>query len=224
MRKKHPYSGYHYKRDSGSTPTGMNHLHTRGPAGKQTPGGSPATTAPTATTTSASSGETAAAMTSEQTLLWKVPRPRPHTRGEDKPSKPKSRGSDRRWRRWSRRRRNLLWLPPPRHRRQRPLARPRHADKWRTPRPAPADPHSSPRGRAGTSLCAEASCWSEDKTIQEHERRPSGVRRLGRSPVQSATREEPQTCPTCAWRDSRQCGGWTAMPGPSGRRQHRRRR
>jgi hypothetical protein len=28
----------------------------------------------------------------------------------------------------------------------------------------------------------EASCRSEDKTIQEHERRPSGVRRLGRSP------------------------------------------
>jgi hypothetical protein len=31
-------------------------------------------------------------MTSGQTLLWKGPRPRPHTRGEDKPSKPKSRG------------------------------------------------------------------------------------------------------------------------------------
>jgi hypothetical protein len=46
----------------------------------------------------------------------------------------------------------------------------------------PADPHSSPRGRAGTNLRAEASCRSEDKTIQEHERRPSGVRRLGRSP------------------------------------------
>jgi hypothetical protein len=30
---KHPYSGYHYKRDSGSTPAGMNNLHTRGPAG-----------------------------------------------------------------------------------------------------------------------------------------------------------------------------------------------
>jgi hypothetical protein len=54
--------------------------------------------------------------------------------------------------------------------------------KWRPPQPAPADPHSSPRGRAGTDLCAEASCRSEDKTIQEHECRPSGVRRLGRSP------------------------------------------
>jgi hypothetical protein len=50
------------------------------------------------------------------------------------------------------------------------------------PQPAPADPHSSPRGRAGTDLRAEASCRSEDKTIQEHERRPSSVRRLGWSP------------------------------------------
>jgi hypothetical protein len=47
------------------------------------------------------------------------------------------------------------------------------------PQPAPADPHSGPRGRAGTDLRAEASCRSEDKTIQEHERRPSDVRRLG---------------------------------------------
>jgi hypothetical protein len=121
-------------------------------------------------------------MTSGQMLLWKGPRPRPHTRGEDKPSKPKSRGSDRRWRRRSCRRRNLLWLPPPQHRRQRPPARQRHADEWQMPQPAPADPHSSPRERAGTGLHAEALCWSEDKTIQEHERRPSGVRRLGRSP------------------------------------------
>jgi hypothetical protein len=47
---------------------------------------------------------------------------------------------------------------------------------------APADPHSSPPGRAGTDLHAEASCRSKDKTIQEHERRPSDARRLGRSP------------------------------------------
>jgi hypothetical protein len=43
----HPHSGCHYKRNSGSTPAGMNNLHTRGPAGRQTPGGSPATAAPT---------------------------------------------------------------------------------------------------------------------------------------------------------------------------------
>jgi hypothetical protein len=46
----------------------------------------------------------------------------------------------------------------------------------------PADPHSSPPGRASTDLHAEASCQSEGRTTQEHERRPSGVRRLGRSP------------------------------------------
>jgi hypothetical protein len=55
-------------------------------------------------------------------------------------------------------------------------------NEWRPPQPALVDPHSSPRGRADTDLRAEASCRSEDKTIQEHERRPSGVRRLGRSP------------------------------------------
>jgi hypothetical protein len=46
----------------------------------------------------------------------------------------------------------------------------------------PADPHSSPPGRASTDLRAEASCRSEGRTAQEHERRPSSVRRLGRSP------------------------------------------
>jgi hypothetical protein len=76
---------------------------------------------------------------------------------------------------------NLLQLPPPQHRRQRPPARRRHAGEWRTPQPAPADPHSGPRGQAGLDLRTEASCRSEDKTIQEHERRPRSVRRLGRS-------------------------------------------
>jgi hypothetical protein len=109
------------------------------------------------------------------TLLRKGPRPRPRTRGKDKPSKPKSRRSDRRWRRRSRRRRNLLWRPPPKHRRQRPPARQRHADEWQSPQPASTDPHSSPRRWAGTDLHMEASCQSEDKTIQEHERRPCGV-------------------------------------------------
>jgi hypothetical protein len=52
----HQHSRCHYKRNSGSTPTGMNYLHTGGPAGRQTPGGSPATTAAAATTTSASGG------------------------------------------------------------------------------------------------------------------------------------------------------------------------
>jgi hypothetical protein len=48
-----------------------------------------------------------------------------------------------------------------------------------TPQPAPAGPHSGPRGRAGSELRTEASCRSEDKTIQEREHRPCGVRRLG---------------------------------------------
>jgi hypothetical protein len=46
----------------------------------------------------------------------------------------------------------------------------------------PADPHSSPPGWASTDLRAEALCRSEGRTAQEHERRPSSLRRLGRSP------------------------------------------
>jgi hypothetical protein len=46
----------------------------------------------------------------------------------------------------------------------------------------PADPHSSPPERASTNLRTKASCRSKGRTTQEHERRPSGVRRLGRSP------------------------------------------
>jgi hypothetical protein len=46
----------------------------------------------------------------------------------------------------------------------------------------PADPHSSPPGRASTDLRAKASCRSEGRTAQEHERRPSSARCLGRSP------------------------------------------
>jgi hypothetical protein len=42
-------------------------------------------------------------------------------------------------------------------------------------------------------------------------------------PVRSAAREGPWTWPTCAWRDSRPCGGRTATPGPGGRRRRRRR-
>jgi hypothetical protein len=58
------HSRCHYKQDSGPVP---------------------------ATTTSALGGQTAAAMTSGQTLLRQGPRPRLHSRGEDKLSKPKSR-------------------------------------------------------------------------------------------------------------------------------------
>jgi hypothetical protein len=79
-------------------------------------------------------------------------------------------------------RRNLLWLPTAQHRRRQPPAHQHRTNERRPPQSAPPDPHSSPPGRAGTDLRVEASCRSEDKTIQGHERRPSGVRRLGRSP------------------------------------------
>jgi hypothetical protein len=72
-----------------------------------------------------------------------------------------------------------------------------------TSQPAPADPHSSPRGRAGTDLHVEASCRSEDKTIQEHERHPSGMRRLGRSPgahgATAAPRQADNHAPPQRW-------------------------
>jgi hypothetical protein len=60
------------------------------------------------------------------------------------------------------------------------------ANERRSPQPTLTDPHSRSRGRTGTDLRPEASCWSEDKTIQEHERHPSGVRHLGQSPVRTA--------------------------------------
>jgi hypothetical protein len=122
------HSRCHYKRNSGSTPAGMNNLHIGGPAGQQTLGGSPPTTA-AVTTTPVSDGKTATATASGRTLLLEGPCPRPHMRGEDKPSRPKSRRSDRRWRRQSRRWRNLLWRPPPQHQRQRPPARRRYANE-----------------------------------------------------------------------------------------------
>jgi hypothetical protein len=80
---RHRHSRCHYKRNSGFTPAGMNNLHIGEPAGRRTPAA--------ATTTSAPGGQTAAAMTSGQTLLRQGPRPHPHSRGEDKLSKPKSR-------------------------------------------------------------------------------------------------------------------------------------
>jgi hypothetical protein len=58
--------------------------------GDETPGGSPPPALAAATTTSAPGGQTVAAMASGRTLLQQGPRPRPHSRGEDKLSKPKS--------------------------------------------------------------------------------------------------------------------------------------
>jgi hypothetical protein len=62
-----------------------------GQRGDKAPGGSPLPAPAAATTTSAPGGQTAAAMASGRTLLQQCPRPRLHSRGEDKLSKPKSR-------------------------------------------------------------------------------------------------------------------------------------
>ena len=62
--------------------------------GDETPGGSPPPAPAAATTTSAPGGQTAAAMTSGQTLLRQGPRPRPRSRGEDKYKEPEARGAD----------------------------------------------------------------------------------------------------------------------------------
>jgi hypothetical protein len=165
----HRHSRCHYKRNSGSTPTGMNNLHIGGPAGRQLPGGSPPPTPAAATTTSALGSQTTAAMTSGQTLLRQGPRPRPHSRGEDKLSKPKSR------------RPGAQMAPTISS-----ATRTSPAATTSAPTTAatclPADPHSSPPGRASTDLRAEASCRSTGRIAQEHERRPSSARRLGRSP------------------------------------------
>jgi hypothetical protein len=133
------------------------------------PGGSPLPTPAAATTTSAPVSQTAAAMTSGQTLLRQGSRPRPHSRGKDKLSKPKS------WRPGAQMASTIS-----------SAARPSLAATTSAPTAVstcpPADPRSNPPGRASTDLRAEASCRSEGRTTQEHERRPSSARRLGRSP------------------------------------------
>jgi hypothetical protein len=74
----HRHSRCHYKRNSGSTPAGTNNLHIGGPAGRQTPGGSLATSA-------------AAAMALRRTLPLKGSRSCPLMGDENQPLKPKSR-------------------------------------------------------------------------------------------------------------------------------------
>jgi hypothetical protein len=75
---RHRHSRCHYKWNSGSTPVGMNNLHIGGPAGRQTPGGSPATSA-------------AAAMAPGRTLLLEGSRSCPLAGDENQLLKPKSR-------------------------------------------------------------------------------------------------------------------------------------
>jgi hypothetical protein len=136
--------------------------------GRRNPGGSPTPAPAAATTTSAPGGQTAAAMASGRTLLQRAPHPRPHSRGEDKLSKPKSRRPGAR----------MVAVIP---------SATRTSSAATTSAPTteaiypPADPHSDPPGRASTDLRVEVSYRSKGRTAQEHERRPRSVRRLGRS-------------------------------------------
>jgi hypothetical protein len=75
---KHRHSRCHYKRNSGSTPAGMNNLHIGGPAGRQAPGDSPTTSA-------------AAAMVPGRMLPLEGSRSRPLAEDENQILKPKSR-------------------------------------------------------------------------------------------------------------------------------------
>jgi hypothetical protein len=136
--------------------------------GDKTPGGSPPPAPAATTTTSAPGGQTAAAMTSGQTLLRQGPRPRPHSRGEDKLSKPKSRRPEAR----------MVAVIPSATRTSSAATTSASTTEVVC---LPVDPHSDPPGRASTDLRAEASYRSKGRTAQEHERRPSSARRLGRS-------------------------------------------
>jgi hypothetical protein len=136
--------------------------------GDETPGGSPNPAPAAATTTSAPGGQTAAAMTSGRTLLQRAPHPRPHSRGEDKLSKPKSLRPEAR----------VVAVIPSATRTSSAATTSGPATEAICP---PADPHSDPPGRTSTDLRAEASYRSKGRTVQEHEHRPSSARRLGRS-------------------------------------------
>jgi hypothetical protein len=81
---RHRHSRCHYKRNNGSAPAGMNNLHIGEPAGRQTPGDSPVTSA-------------AAAMVPGRTLPPEASRSRPHSRDGNQILKPKSRRSVCRW-------------------------------------------------------------------------------------------------------------------------------
>jgi hypothetical protein len=75
---RHRHSRCHYTRNSGSTPAVMNNLHIGGPAGRRTPGDSPATS-------------TEAAMVPGRTLPLEGSRSRPLAEDENQILKPKSR-------------------------------------------------------------------------------------------------------------------------------------
>jgi hypothetical protein len=133
--------------------------------GDKTPGGSPTPAPAAATTTSAPSAQIAAAMTSGRTLLRRAPRPRPHSRGEDKLSKPEARSADGGG--------DLVGNEDFFSRHHLNVDNDSHLPTGRCPL------GSSRTGEAPTSA-QEASYRSKGRTAQEHERRPSSARRLGR--------------------------------------------
>ena len=84
-------------------------------------------------------------------------------------------------------------------------------DGRRLPQHARRGPHSRPH------------YGSEDKTIQEHRRRPAAYDVLYDLPVRPVAREKPWMWLTRARRDHRPCGGRATRLHPSGRRQRQRR-
>jgi hypothetical protein len=130
--------------------------------GDETPGGSPTPAPAAATTTSAPGGQTAAAMASRRTLLQQGPHPRPHSMGEDKLSKPKSRRPGAR----------MVAVIPSATRTSSAATTSAPTTEAICP---PADPHSDPPGWANTDLRAEAPYRGKGRTTQEHERRPSSA-------------------------------------------------
>jgi hypothetical protein len=100
----------------------------------------------------------------DATAILPLPTPTLEGRGQVQ----RAGGPRRGWRRWSRRQRGLLEPPPPRHRRQGPLA------LWQIPTQILP-------GEWGTDLCVEAPYRCKSRTAPEHERRPGSARYLGQS-------------------------------------------
>jgi hypothetical protein len=151
----HRHSRCHYKRNSGSTPAGTNNPHIKRHVGRQTPGGSPATSA-------------AAAMALGRTLPLEGSRSCPLAGDENQPLKPKSR-------------RPGAQVTPTISSAEKPSSAattsaptaspPAHQHRTserQPPQSAPAGPHSRPRHE------------NVNGTVPEHEYRPRGVRRVVR--------------------------------------------
>jgi hypothetical protein len=157
IMNKHRHSRCHYKRNSGSTPAGMNNLHIGGPAGRQASGDSPATSA-------------AAAMVLGRTLPLEGSRSRPLVGDENQILKPKSRRPGAQMAPTI----SSAEKPSPAATTSAPMAAStchRHrTSERRPPQSAPAGPHSHPRHE------------NENGTVLEHEYRPRGVRRVLRPP------------------------------------------